>query len=93
MSIRIKKDLLNKVVIDAKGRKIGNVTDVELDSESMVAKVLIVKSSIKEETSRLGRILSKMKGKEEIAIPVDYIQAISDYVVLKLKLEDVISKL
>jgi len=93
MSIRVKKDLVNKVVIDAKGRKIGSVVDVELDSESMVAKTLIVKSTIKEETSKIGKILGKLRGKEEIAIPVNYVQAISDYVVLRLELEDIISKL
>jgi len=92
--VRFKKDLLNKVVIDAKGRNVGSVVDIELDLESMVAKTLIVKSSLKEESGKIGKILSKIKrSSEEIAIPVDYIQAISDYVILKLKLEDVFSKL
>ena len=94
MIVRVKKDLLGKTVIDSRGKNIGNVADVEVDLETMaIGSIVITVTAIsKESESRFKKILGKVRKRNEMTIPVSYIQAVSDYVILKIALEDLLDK-
>ena len=94
MVVRVKKDLLGKAVIDSKGKSIGSIVDVEVDLKSMIIDSIVVSitATRKEAETGFKKLFSKVKKKTELVIPVSYVQAVSDYVILKIALEDLLVK-
>ena len=91
--MRAFEELLNKLIIDAKGNEIGKVDDVEIGVDSKRVEALVVKGKgLLGKQFQEEKLASLMKRvgitkTEDLLIPFDEVQAIGKYVVLKTTLD------
>ena len=91
--MRIGENILGKNVVDSIGNELGKVDDLEVDWETKIIEALVVKGRGKLshyfDSERFNSIKKKfgVTTIDDLLIPVEEIQAIGKYVVIKKKID------
>jgi sporulation protein YlmC with PRC-barrel domain len=91
--MRIGEEILGKTIVDPIGNELGKVDDLEVDWENKIIEALVVKGKGKLspyfDSERFDSIKKKLgvTTTEDLLIPVEEIQAIGNYVVIKKKID------